>query len=602
MKTKVQLVKLQQITAFIAIIAAPMPVLAVGPAVAGWIPGAEILDTVAPLTTYLQPGPYKARDTYKVFVADKPNYDLQVVVTGSAGVKVDYFDEIETNGLYAIFGAVDAGTITLNYQWRTPKGSGPFVNSGETKVLTVGPQKTMNHDTEVHIAAIWDAKNAIANPTPAQIQTRLNTDFPNMKADGFTLTRVAWKPAWDDAKTTIYDNYTQHAMKATQELYAAGGYVEANMYYPPPGYGYGTHNNVPLLGLESALNTDMLADVGSASGTQQLKNHAQLFSYYLIDECKKEFLRGQELMAMLAKNIDPDHASGASSGGLHGSFTSDNIAQTSFSDFLTVNLYPLADSNIRPCPNCPAAATSDFSHSNWQPGQYDYIDIPTFMDWATSFDTRRPLEIIVQTHHCLRGGPPDYYGSIRFPSPKELRALVMIAAAHGSRPFNYFIYGWFGRGQPGSCYGLLDDNPAFGRTPQLDEAKLVNEQLATWIPTYKNLKVSAIGSTPITYSYSARSPIVGNFVHNTTLDRYLIAVNTDTVNTKTLTINGVRNKADTGNATTAKDVVSGTEYNIAGGTLTLPGILPGDGIFLQVGSAKRRRNSVCDGSDTDNPP
>lgn len=565
MKTSSQ--KLQRIAAVFAIITAPITALAVnGPTVSTWIPGAEIVETVAPLSTSLQPGPYNSRDVYKVFVTAVAGKDLRLVVTGSTGVKVDYFDEQRTNGLYAVFGAVDEGTMTLSFQ-TAPTGTTTWTTN-ETKVLTVGPKRTMNHDTEVPICTAYDTKAGAAgagNPTAAQIEARLDPDFINLKADGFNCVQIVWVAAWNNSKSTIYSNFTQHGMKVRQNLYAGQAFMEANMNYVPTGNPWvWRHHNVPLLGLETAVNTDLLADVG---GGVALKNHPQLFSYYLKDECPYNFLRGNELMAMLAKHLDPYHGSGASSGGLHGSATSLNIQQMAFSDFLVVNSYPFANADTPYCEGCPATATSDFSKSNWQPGQYGDTPITNFMDWAQSFDPRRPLEVFNQTHTFPNG--------LRYPSPKELRALVMIAASQGSRPFNYFLYGWFG-----NLTGFL--KPGFVRTPQLDEARLINAKLATWIPTYKDLKTSSTGSTPITYSFATKTPIVGNFVHKTTGDRYLIVANTDTVSAKTVTVNGILNKTGTANATTVKDILSPfTVYNLVNGTLSIT-VPAGDGTLLRV--------------------
>ncbi|MFH0352032.1 MAG: hypothetical protein ACHBMF_08925 [Chromatiales bacterium] len=446
-----------------------------GPTVSTWIPSSDADETVGSVSIRLQPGPYNARDVYKVFVTAVADKDLQLVVIGSNGVKVDYFDEPRGNGLYAVFGAVDAGTITLEFQWRTTSPQDQWTSAG-TKALTVGTQRTMSHDTEVPICTWYDTKAGVpnvANPSEADVESRLEIDFPNLKADGFNCVNIVWLEAWNKAKSTIYSNLTQHGMKIQQFLYTANTYVRDNMIYPLSGEA--RHNDVPLLGLEDALNTDMLADVG---GGVALKDHPQLFSYYLLDEAEEDRARGVELEAMLAKNIDPNHGSGSSATGIHGSRYSALILQRPFSDFIVINNYPLGS----------ATATSDFTKHNAFEGDLGYMNLPDYMDWAQEFDTRRYLDVFNQTHNTT---------SNRAPYPKELRALVMMSAARGSRPINYFLDGWFG-----GVVGLL--GPGFVRTPRLEEAKLVNQKLNGWMPIYKHLKRAENG-TKIPYTQKPSS-------------------------------------------------------------------------------------------------
>ncbi len=99
----------------------------------------------------------------------------------------------------------------------------------------------------------------------------------------------------------------------------------------------------------------------------------------------------------------------------------------------------------------------------------------------------------------------------RPPSPKELRALVMMSAARGSRPFNYFLAGWFS-----ANYGLL--KPGFVRTPRLEEAKLVNQKLNGWMPIYKHLKRAENGTKiPYTQKPSSSSDLfLSGFENNET--------------------------------------------------------------------------------------
>ncbi len=364
---------------------APVASAVNGPTVSTWIPSSDADETVGSVSIRLQPGPYNARDVYKVFVTAVAGKDLQLVVIGSSGVKVDYFDERRDNGLYAVFGAVDAGTIELDFQW-SPTGANSWTSAG-TKALTVGTQRTMSHDTEVPICTWYDTKagaTGAANPTAAQIESRLEIDFPNLKADGFNCVNIVWLAAWNNSKSTIYSNLTQHGMKVQQFLWTANDYVEQNMKYPLSGEA--RHNDVLLLDLETALNTDMLVDVG---GGVHLKDHPQLFSYYLVDEADEEHARGVELEAMLAKNIDPNHGSGSSATGIHGSRYSALILQRPFSDFIVVNNYPLAKDTD----------TSDFTNNNAYPGDLGYMNLPDYMDWAQEFDTRRYLDVFNQTHN-----------------------------------------------------------------------------------------------------------------------------------------------------------------------------------------------------------
>lgn len=456
---------------------APLASAVNGPTVSTWIPSSDADETAGSVSIRLQPGPYNARDVYKVFVTAVAGKDLQLVVIGSSGVRVDYFDERRDNGLYAVFGAVDAGTITLDFQ-TAPTGTKTWTSAG-TKALTVGTQRTMIHDTEVPICTWYDTKAGVpnpANPSAADVESRLEIDFPNLKADGFNCVNMVWLEAWNKAKSTIYSNLTQHGMKIQQFLYTANTYVVDKLSYPLTGEA--RHNDVPLLGLETALNTDMLADVG---GGVPLKDHPQLFSYYLVDEAAEEHARGVELEAMLAKNIDPNHGSGSSATGIHGSRYSALILQRPFSDFIVVNNYPLKTTT----------PTSDFTEHNAFAGDLGYMNLPDYMDWAQKFDTRRYLDVFNQTHNTTSNRPP---------SPKELRALVMLSAARGSRPFNYFLAGWFSQN-----YGLL--GPGFERTPRLEEAKLVNQKLNGWIPIYKHLKRAENGTKiPYTQKPSSSSP------------------------------------------------------------------------------------------------
>lgn len=86
---------------------------------------------------------------------------------------------------------------------------------------------------------------------------------------------------------------------------------------------------------------------------------------------------------------------------------------------------------------------------------------------------------------------------------------------------------------------------------------------------------------PYTPNYMYQGGVAGNFVNTSTGTQYVVLVNTDTVNTKTVAANvtGTNGAA----AATAQDVDSGTVYSLSGGVLSLS-IAPGDAHLLAIDS------------------
>ena len=87
---------------------------AAGPDPVTWIPTATT-ETVGALTVRIQNATLHARDVQRLFVTAVAGSDLRVLAANSDG-GADYFDQRMDNGLYAIFGSVKPGTLTLTVQ------------------------------------------------------------------------------------------------------------------------------------------------------------------------------------------------------------------------------------------------------------------------------------------------------------------------------------------------------------------------------------------------------------------------------------------------------------------------------------------------------
>lgn len=538
-----------------------------GPNPVIWIPGADVVETVGSLTgVRRQPGHssgrYNARDVFKTFVPAVTGKDLRLVVTGPEE-KVDYFDEMKDNGLYAVFGAVDPGTITLDYQWRV-MGVGTFVSAG-TRVLTIDPKRTLIYDTaDVPINVWYTVYDDSVNPVTSQeLAIMLDTDFKLIAGQGFTAITFINNPNtianWQKivfSKAVKYNLKVQMATgtgpsPTTESIIDGHRYMRAHNDLPRDG---NPAHDIPLLEMENALiSAGLNTDVG---GGVLMKSHPRLWSFYTYDEPYGGQENALELALMMTKSIAPNRSGAFAIGGYGGpNYGPSLVGKTMFSDFTVAESYPFRQ--------VPPTPTSDFSH-NYGPSNVPlWPSIPKYLSNLRNYDPRRYVENISQAFSA---------SNFRAASPKELRAMTLIGAARGVRPFTYFSFRTFGGV---SCMLNGSNVPENG---QWAEAKLINIKLRSWMPIYKNLGVSSTGSTPITYAVNGG--VVGNFIHRTTGDRYLIVVNTDTINTKTVSVSEVINKTNNP-ATTATDVQSGTMHPITGGVLNI-NFQPGDGALLGV--------------------
>lgn len=687
-----------------------------GPTPEDWIPGTDVVETVGSASTSRQPGPYNSRDVYKVFVTTVAGKDLRLIVTGSAGVKVDYFDQRRDNGLYAIFGAVDEGVITLNFQ-TSPTGANTWTSAG-TKTLPVGPRRTLIYDTADvpinvwYVSDNWNGYGNASTISEANLALTLDRDFADLKSRGFTAINYRWQPI--KYLNTLFAKLTQYGLKVELPMHNADAYA---MSLPDNL----SHYNAPLLKMEAKLIQDGInTDVG---GGVLMKNHPALWTYSLKEEAPYAKADALELEAMMVKALDPNHG-GSSAHPNHDTGQATLISKLLFNEFIVGESYPLTTAT-------PASDFSKYLPFNFNLGP---ISVPDYQDWMRSKDPRRYWQNAIQAHKDLT----TFGATYREPSANELKAEMLLSAARGSRPITWFIYNKY---HP-TGNGMTDVNRTV--TPMLTAVTNANAKMASWMPTYKHLVydrngsayvpyaevaatsgnlytndmettgalgavststdqahsptksglrpastgnsvntinlgngaglpldlvnrfnslkyrvwVNDLGNANMTYQlgvqlnkddgtfpqvwlpsvnigsgwqeltldlsayaahpeysritqlmlrafsngtyadhyiddikleytkpaytpkYELNGGVVGNFAHKTTGDCYLIVVNTDTVNTKTVTVNNVENKSGA-MASTAKDPVTGTNYNLTGGVLNLR-LPPGDGALLQV--------------------
>lgn len=441
---------------------------AAGPDPVTWIPTATT-ETVGALTVRIQNATLHARDVQRLFVTAVAGSDLRVLAANSDG-GADYFDQRMDNGLYAIFGSVKPGTLTLTVQ-TAPTGTSTWTTAG-TLTRAVGPKRVLAHDIDVDIATWYicpPAYNA-GTITSAAFTALLDNHFSDMQARGFTKASMNWRPT--PHPTVLFAKAAQYNLKIQPLMWRTNDWIEGSA---GKSLTVNQHHNVPLLSLETNLKNDgILSNVG---GGVLMKDHPNLDSYYITDEPLPASSRAVQLGAMLVKSIDPLHTAAAVIA-QDTNAVANMAARATFLDTQMIDPYPLGNTNPLNVAGSNPSAAGDFGR------HYPFSTIkqpmswPDYVEWAQALRPDVPQEVLIQAF----GSPPStiYW---RVPSTKEISAQVFMALSRGARTVNYFLYCSQTGGETMTGLRDVNDNP----TANLVEAGIINAKVAGWIPIYGDL-------------------------------------------------------------------------------------------------------------------
>jgi hypothetical protein len=423
------------------------------------------------MTVLTQNEDLHARDVQKLFVYAVSGKDLRLSKNSST-VECDYFTEQMDNGLYAVIGALEEGSLILDIQ-SAPSGTSTWTTDGTLTVAANEHRQLIYHTTvPINVWYISTPDNA-STITAAALETKLDTDFSDLTNNAFTSITYMWNPV--NNKSTIFSNLTKYNLKIQIYMPLTSVYMD--------GLSFTEHNNAPLLTMEQKLLDDGIETV--VEGTTKMKDHPQLYSYYLNDEPTQVQADALQLAAMVVKALDPEHSGNAAVTGNHGSHEIIINRAASFLEFVTYSSYPFDRYD-------GGTPIGDFSQNDPFAANLDKLSVVDHAEITSKRFTDRQTEAIAQAFSN------DTHW--RMPVGKEVSALIYQLAAKGCRPISYFIYQCTIGGE--NLRGLLKTD--YTHQANMAEAKIVNEKLAGWMDVYPNL-VSINSDTDVNYDEIAEA-------------------------------------------------------------------------------------------------